>query len=55
MAHSGLKPNAGRPKGQGTYQGEVTKPIRIPLSRVAEGRQLLDAGLSYQLPLYGCH
>ena len=54
MAHGGLRPNAGRPKGQGKYQGETTKPVRIPLSRVAEVRQLLDTGLSYQLPLYGC-
>ena len=54
MSLGGRRPNAGRPKGQGKYKGEETRPMRIPLSRFNEIRNFLDSGLNYNLPLYSC-
>ncbi len=54
MTHGGKRDNAGRPKGQGKYCGEVTKPMRVPLSRIEDVKGFLDDGLRYKLPLYAC-
>lgn len=48
----GARPGAGRPAGQGRY-GEPTTPIRIPLSRVEEVRQIIANGRQ-ALPLFSC-
>jgi DNA polymerase V len=53
VQHGGKRPNAGRPQGLGKYK-ETTKPIRIPLSKVAEIQRFLEEGSSYKVPLYGC-
>lgn len=46
----GLRPGAGRPRGQGKY-GEATKPVRIPQSLVAEVLEFVERkGGAY--PLY---
>lgn len=49
MGHGGRRPGAGRPKGV-----ELTKPVRIPTSKVVEVKQFLAQGgkTSIQLPLY---
>ena len=39
--HGGARPGAGRPKGQGRW-GEPTVPVRVPQSRVAAVKALLD-------------
>lgn len=51
MGKGGLRIGAGRPKGQGPH-GEATKPMRIPLSMVAEVVDYV-AQRGYQIPLYG--
>ena len=52
MQHGGKRDGAGRPKGRNAY-GEATKPIRIPISRVAEVMTFLESGNpSMELPLY---
>jgi DNA polymerase V len=51
--HGGRRENAGRPKGLGKYK-EATKPMRIPLSKINEIQSLLEGGVSYKIPLYGC-
>ncbi|MCC5792725.1 MAG: translesion error-prone DNA polymerase V autoproteolytic subunit [Legionellaceae bacterium] len=51
MGHGGKREHAGRPKGQGPY-GEATKPLRVPLSRIADIKAFLLDGRTYQLPLY---
>ncbi|KTD32577.1 translesion error-prone DNA polymerase V autoproteolytic subunit [Legionella israelensis] len=51
--HGGKRAGAGRPKGGGLY-GEATKPIRVPLSRLNEVKNLLQQKEReiYQRPLY---
>jgi DNA polymerase V len=39
--HGGARPGAGRPKGQGRW-GEPTVPVRVPQSRVAVVKALLE-------------
>ena len=39
--HGGKRANAGRPKGLGPH-GETTKPMRIPLSKVDDVKQLIQ-------------
>ncbi|WP_131764373.1 LexA family protein [Legionella drozanskii] len=53
MVRGGLRPGAGRPKGQSKY-GEQTKAIRIPLSRINDVLHLImhPSLTSYQIPLY---
>jgi DNA polymerase V len=51
--HGGKRPNSGRPKGLSKYK-EATKPLRIPISRVAEIQHFLELGSFFKLPLYGC-
>ena len=51
MSRGGARPGAGRPKGIGPH-GEATKPIRIPLSMVAEVVEYV-ANRGFRLPLYG--
>lgn len=46
-----MKNSRGRPKGVNLY-GESTKPIRIPLSRVDEIKQLLISPKPYEIPFY---
>ena len=41
MPSGGKRENAGRPKGIGPY-GETTKPMRIPVSRLSEVKELLN-------------
>ncbi|QIN32765.1 LexA family protein [Legionella longbeachae] len=48
----GKRPNAGRPKWS-KYK-EPTKPIRIPLSKITHIQRVLEEGVIYKLPLYGC-
>ncbi|WP_133130353.1 LexA family protein [Legionella yabuuchiae] len=51
--HGGVRPGAGRPKGQGKY-GEPTKSMRVPISRVEEVLAFLDQeSEAFALPLYG--
>jgi DNA polymerase V len=50
MSRGGARPGAGRPKGQGPH-GESTKPIRIPVSMVAEVVEFV-AHRGFRLPLY---
>ncbi len=54
--HGGYRKNAGRPKDTGTYK-EVTKPVRIPLSRLDEVYALIRNEVSVadnviELPLF---
>lgn len=53
MVRGGLRPGAGRPKGQSKY-GEQTKAIRIPLSRINDVMHFIThpSLTSYQIPLY---
>ncbi|MFI4954499.1 MAG: LexA family protein [Gammaproteobacteria bacterium] len=51
MTRGGARVGAGRPKGRGPH-GEATKPLRIPLSMVAEVVDYVSHK-GYQLPLYG--
>ena len=51
MSRGGSRVGAGRPKGRGPH-GEATKPLRIPLSMVAEVVDYVSHK-GYQLPLYG--
>lgn len=46
-----MQNSRGRPKGINLY-GEATKPVRIPLSRVAEVKQLLISPKNHEIPLY---
>ena len=50
MNHGGKGERSGRPKGRNIY-GEVTKPIRIPLSRIEDIKAFLENG-KIELPLY---
>lgn len=54
MGHGGARQGAGRPKGQGPY-GEPTKVVRIPQSKVADVKRLIQSEPSRSLiiPLYG--
>lgn len=54
MSKSIERKSVGRPKGQGKFNGEPSRTMRIPLSRFDEIRGFLDTGLNYKLPLYGC-
>lgn len=49
----GARPNAGRPMGLGKYK-ESTIPLRVPLSRLDEIKHVLEEGVQYRLPLFGC-
>lgn len=51
MARGGARVGAGRPVGRGPH-GEATKPLRIPLSMIAEVVDYISHK-GYQLPLYG--
>ena len=53
MASGGKRNGAGRPVGKNIY-GEATKPIRIPISRIEEIKELLLEGSSLEIPLYSC-
>ena len=46
MPSGGKRENAGRPKGIGPY-GETTKPMRIPISRLSEVKELLNVSHSF--------
>lgn len=50
MSRGGARPGAGRPKGKGKF-GEVTKPVRIPLSRVEEVLEYIESP-RYRFPVY---
>jgi DNA polymerase V len=50
MSRGGARVGAGRPKGRGPH-GEATKPLRIPLSMVAEVVEYVS-NRGYHLPLY---
>lgn len=53
MSHGGARKGAGRPRGQGKY-GEVTRAVRIPLSRIPEVLAYVkNETESFKLPLYG--
>lgn len=52
MSHGGKRSGAGRPKGQGQYGGEATKPVRLPESMVGAVLQFV-ANKGYRLPFYG--
>lgn len=52
MPRGGVRPGAGRPKGQGRFK-EPTKPVRVPESMVDEVLEFAESR-GYQLPLYGC-
>lgn len=45
MTHGGKRDNAGRPKGQGKYS-EVTKALRVPVSRIDDVKEFLEAAQS---------
>ena len=56
--HGGARVGAGRPAG--STRKEATKPIRVPVSRVDEVKELIQFGkltaepLKQAIPLYGC-
>ena len=50
MPRGGLRPGAGRPKGQGKYK-ESTKPIRIPESLIKEVMNFVESR-GFLLPFY---
>lgn len=55
--HGGARVGAGRPSG--STRKEATKPVRVPLSMVAEVKELLQLGQHIDfkpaaIPLYGC-
>lgn len=50
MTRGGVRPGAGRPKGQGRYR-EATKPLRVPNS-LAESVLHFVQNKGYKLPLY---
>lgn len=53
MPKGGKREGAGRPKGLGKFGFELTKQIRIPLSRLEHIKNLLnDSGSTGSLPLY---
>lgn len=41
MVHGGKRQGAGRPKGRNAY-GEATKPLRVPLSKINQIKNLLN-------------
>ena len=51
MGKGGARIGAGRPRGQGPH-GEATKPVRIPVSMIAEVVEYI-AHRGYQVPMYG--
>jgi len=51
MIRGGKRIGAGRPTGSGKY-GEETVQVRVPRSRLADLRELLD-GEGYECPLFG--
>lgn len=51
MSHGGARKNAGRPKGIGPY-GEPTKPIRIPISRIDDVKNMLSGSSIVEIPLF---
>jgi len=50
MPRGGSRIGAGRPKGQGKF-GEVTKPIRVPVSKIDSIMNFIDNN-TLSLPLY---
>ena len=54
-ARGGRRPGAGRPKGSGNY-GEVTHPVRVPVSMIEAVRSFVAAGGEGEergIPLFG--
>lgn len=52
MPRGGVRPGAGRPRGQGKFN-EPTKPLRVPVSMVAEVLEFVESR-GYKLPVYAC-
>lgn len=51
MPQGGKRIGAGRPKGRNSY-GEATRPLRVPISRLADVKDFLKKVPALELPLY---
>ncbi len=54
MTHGGKRDGAGRPKGMNKW-GEATKPLRIPISKIAAVYEFLEQTSLVTCPLYSSH
>jgi DNA polymerase V len=57
MPRGGVRSGAGRPKGQGRYQGEATRPVRLPVALIPAVQAFVAEGARTQgaaFPLYAC-